>query len=158
MSTQRFAASAVSFLVSIYILATSSNAKASANICEFSIEANDAMAFNTKVVEVSKNYKEFTAKLKHVGKISKNIRGHNLLIVKASDLQAVLYGGAKAGIAENYIKTKDERVIMATKFIGDGESTAAKFNLSKLSPKESYTYFRSFSGHAFVMKGTVKLV
>jgi len=159
MTTQRlFIASVILFFIAVFILSTTPAAEAATNGCEITVEANDAMAFNTKSIEVSRSCKEFTINLKHVGKIAKNVMGHNLVIAKASDLQAVLDDGAKAGIAGDYIKAKDERVIMATKVIGGGESAIAKFNVSKLNAADSYTFFCSFPGHVFGMKGSVKLV
>jgi azurin len=66
--------------------------------------------------------------------------------------------GSKVGAAGDYVKTKDARVIAAIKIIGGGESATAKFNVSKLSTTESYIFFCSFLGHAFMMKGVVNLI
>lgn len=151
-----FGTSIVLFLLALYMLATAPNAYAAAS-CEVTIEANDNMAFNTKSIDVSKSCKEFTVNLKHVGKLAKSIMGHNLVITKASDQQAVLEDGSKAGATSDFVKAKDERVIAATKIIGNGETTTTKFSVSKLDAKESYVFFCSFPGHVFMMKGTVKL-
>lgn len=66
--------------------------------------------------------------------------GHNLVISKASDQQAVVDDGVKAGVGSDYVKAKDERVLMATKIIDGGEVASAKFKVSKLNPAESYTF------------------
>ncbi|MDI1363232.1 azurin [Methylotenera sp.] len=159
MTTQRlFIASVILFFIAVFILSTTPAAQAATTSCEITVEANDAMAFNTKSIEVSKSCKEFTVNLKHVGKIAKNVMGHNLVIAKVSDQQAVLDDGIQSGAAGDYVKAKDARVIMATKVIGGGETSTAKFNVSKLNSTDSYTFFCSFPGHAFMMKGAVKLV
>ena len=159
MTTQKLlAGSIILCLVSIVILATTTATEAASSNCEVAIDANDAMAFSTKKIEVSKSCKEFTINLKHTGKLAKNSMGHNLVISKASDQQVVIDDGVKAGAASDYVKAKDERVVMATKIIGGGEAASAKFKVSKLNPAESYSFFCSFPGHAFMMKGTVNLI
>lgn len=144
-------------LFSTYILFATSEAVA-ANTCELTVESTDAMTFNTKNIDVAKTCKDFTITLKHTGKSDKKFMGHNLVITKESDQQGVLDFGSKAGALSNYVKAKDDRVIAFTSIIGGGESAVTKFSVSKLVATEKYVFFCSFPGHAFMMKGAVKLV
>lgn len=158
MTTQKiFSISMVLFTVSAGAIFAAPQAQAAA-ACEIAVDATDAMAFSTKTIDVSKTCKEFTINLKHVGKLPKNVMGHNLVISKASDEKAVLEDGSKAGLATEYVKAGDARVIAHTKIIGGGETASTKFAVSKLNAKDSYAFFCSFPGHAMMMKGVLKLV
>ena len=126
--------------------------------CSTEIEGNDAMQFNKKVIEVSKSCKEFTVKLKHAGKMPKTAMGHNWVLSKAADINAIGTDGIPAGIAANYIKAGDTRVIAHTKVIGGGETDSVTFPISALKDGETYAFFCSFPGHWSVMKGDLKLV
>lgn len=125
--------------------------------CETTVEGNDAMQFNTKEITVDKTCKEFTVKLVHTGKLPKNAMGHNVVISKASDRQAVATDGMAAGLDKQYVKPDDERVIAHTDIIGGGESTSVTFDPAKLKEGEGYEFFCSFPGHWAVMVGKVSL-
>lgn len=133
------------------------HAQAAAN-CDVTVEATDAMTFNTKEISVPKSCKSFTINLKHTGTMSKNIMGHNLVVSKQADEQGVLQDGSKAGVAKSFVKSQDPRVVAATNVIGGGESASASFNPTQLEPAGNYVFFCSFPGHAAVMKGTLKLI
>lgn len=133
------------------------HAQAAAN-CDVTVEATDAMTFNTKEISVPKSCKSFTINLKHTGTMSKNIMGHNLVVSKQADEQGVLQDGSKAGVAKSFVKPQDPRVVAATNVIGGGESASASFNPTQLEPSGNYVFFCSFPGHAAVMKGTLKLI
>ena len=126
--------------------------------CTVDAEATASMAFNLKEIVISKKCTEVTINLKNSGTRAKNIMGHNLVISKASDMQAVLMDGSAAGLDNNYVKVNDARVVVNTKVIGGGESASVKFNLSKVKVSDSYMFFCSFPGHAGVMKGNVKFM
>ncbi len=126
--------------------------------CDVQVEANDAMQFNLKTIEVSKSCKQFTVKLKHTGKLPKASMGHNWVLTKTADVQPVANDGMAAGVAAQYVKAGDARVIAATKVIGSGETDSVSFSPAKLKDGESYTFFCSFPGHWAVMKGTLTLV
>lgn len=125
--------------------------------CEATIESNDAMQFNVKEMTVDKECKEFTVNLKHVGQLPKNAMGHNWVLTKESDKQAVATEGMSAGLDNQYVKSDDPRVIAFTKIIGGGEATSVKFDTSKLAAGENYTFFCSFPGHSAIMTGGLKL-
>ncbi|MDR2154582.1 MAG: azurin [Burkholderiaceae bacterium] len=123
--------------------------------CDVEIEGNDAMKYNKSSIEVPQSCKEFTVKLKHVGKLAKAAMGHNWVLTAAADAAAVTKDGTAAGAAKNYVKDGDARVIAHTPLVGGGESTSVTFDTAKLKAGENYAYFCSFPGHAALMKGTL---
>ena len=123
--------------------------------CETEIEGNDAMKYNKASIEVPKTCKQFTVKLKHVGKLPKSAMGHNWVLAKTADMQAIAKDGVAAGLPNNYIKAGDARVIAHTKVVGGGESDSIKFDVSKLNAADAYSFFCSFPGHPAMMKGTL---
>ncbi|GGW84735.1 azurin [Alteromonas halophila] len=128
---------------------------AMANECETTIEANDAMQFNTSEMTIPSSCDEFTVTLKHTGKLPKAAMGHNWVMSTKGDMQGVVNDGVSAGLDNNYIKPNDDRVIAYTDVIGGGKQTSVSLDVSGLSADESYMFFCSFPGHSSVMKGTV---
>ena len=125
--------------------------------CDVEIEANDAMQFNKSSIAVPASCKQFTVKLKHVGKLPKAAMGHNWVLSKAADMQGVAADGMAAGVDKAYVKSGDARVIAHTKVIGGGEADAVAFDVAKLKAGEAYAWFCSFPGHSSLMKGTLAL-
>ena len=132
-------------------------APAMAADCAITVEGNDQMQFNVKNIEVPKSCKNYTVTLKHVGKMPKSAMGHNLVLTAAADATAAAADGMKAGAAADYVKADDTRVLAHSKVIGGGESTTVVIDTAKLKAGTDYTYFCSFPGHSFIMKGTLKL-
>lgn len=126
--------------------------------CDIEIEGNDAMQFSKSAIAVPASCKQFTVKLKHVGKLPKAAMGHNWVLSKAADAQGVAADGIGAGLDKAYVKPGDARVIAHSKVIGGGETDAVSFDVSKLKAGDSYAWFCSFPGHASLMKGTLALV
>lgn len=141
-------------LIAAALLAAAPIAQAAA--CSADLEGNDAMQFNLSNIDISKSCKEFTIRLKHVGKLPKAAMGHNVVIAKTADLAAVASDGLKAGIAADYVKAGDPRVIAHSKLVGGGESTSVTFPVAKLGAGP-YSFFCSFPGHWALMKGTITL-
>ena len=125
--------------------------------CDVSIEATASMAYSTKEITVNKTCKEVNLTLKNTGTMPKAVMGHNLVISKKADMQAVLADGNTAGLAKNFVKDNDDRVIAHTAVIGGGESATIKFKTDKLNTKDAFAFFCSFPGHAAVMNGVVKV-
>lgn len=125
--------------------------------CSATVEANDAMQFNTKSIEVPRTCKQFTVALKHTGKLPKAAMGHDWVLSRAGDEAGIDADGAKAGIENDYLRPGDSRVIAHTKIIGGGETTSTTFKVSALKAGEAYAFFCSFPGHAALMKGTLTL-
>lgn len=128
-----------------------------ADTCTTTLEANDAMQFSQKAIEVPKTCKQFTVTLKHTGKLPRTAMGHNWVLTRAADEQAVDADGIKAGLDHDYLRPDDHRVIAHTKIIGGGESATATFKVSALRAGEDYAFFCSFPGHAALMKGSLSL-
>jgi azurin len=82
--------------------------------------------------------------------------GHNWTLAKTADVTGVANDGLSAGLAADYIKAGDARVIAHTKIVGGGQSASVTFPTSKLKAGESYTYICTFPGHSALMKGTLK--
>jgi azurin len=143
----------LSFGAAALLIAASSSSFAAD--CKTTVEGNDAMQFNTKAITVDKSCKQFEVTLKHAGKLPKAAMGHNWVLTKAADLQPVATDGIAAGLAANYIKAGDARVIAHTKVVGGGESDSVTFDVSKLAAGQDYAFFCSFPGHSSVMKGTL---
>lgn len=143
-------------LIAIAVLGLGA-APALAAECKATVESTDAMQFTTKALTVPASCKQFTITLKHTGKLPRNVMGHNLVLGKTADLNAINADGMKAGLASQYVKPGDPRVIAASKVIGGGETTTVTIPVGKLKAGESYTYFCSFPGHAALMKGTLKV-
>ena len=126
--------------------------------CTIDIEGNDAMQFNVKEIEVSKSCDEVTINMKHVGNLPKAAMGHNVVVSKAADAQAIATGAAAAGPAKDYLDVEDARIVAYSEMIGGGETTSATFKPADLADGEEYTFFCTFPGHFAIMKGSVKLV
>ncbi|WP_238382754.1 azurin [Cognatilysobacter segetis] len=143
-------------LLALLGLAAYGNTAAAAT-CSTTVEANDAMQFNTKAIAVPASCKQFAVTLKHSGQLPAAVMGHNLVVSKAADAAAVGTDGMKAGAAANYVKAGDARVVAASKLIGGGQSTVMNIPVGKLKAGESYAFFCSFPGHSSMMRGTLLL-
>ena len=144
---------AVAALIGINALV--SPAHAADKVCKLEITGNDLMQFDKKEMKVAKDCGSVEVTLKHIGKLPAASMGHNWTLVKTADAAAVANDGLSAGLAANYIKEGDPRVIAHTKVVGGGESTSVTFPMSKLKAGESYTYICTFPGHSALMKGTL---
>uniref|UniRef100_UPI00258F14B2 azurin n=1 Tax=uncultured Pseudomonas sp. TaxID=114707 RepID=UPI00258F14B2 len=138
-------------------LLTLASASVFAAECSVTVDSTYQMSFNTKDIVVDKSCKEFTVTLTHSGNLPKNVMGHNVVISKEADMQALATDGLSAGIEKSYLKDGDERVIAHTKIIGAGETDKLTFDVSKLAADQKYGFFCSFPGHISMMKGTVTL-
>ena len=125
--------------------------------CAVTVDSTDQMSYNTKEIVIDKSCKTFTVNLTHSGNLPKNVMGHNWVLSKKADMQAVSTDGIAAGLDKNYLKDGDERVIAHTKVIGAGEKDSVTFDVSKLNPAETYEFFCTFPGHNSMMKGSVVL-
>ncbi|HFC8464870.1 TPA: azurin [Neisseria subflava] len=124
--------------------------------CVTTVEANDAMQFNTKEIQVSKACKEFTITLKHTGTQPKTSMGHNIVIGKTEDMDGIFKDGVGAADTD-YVKPDDARVVAHTKLIGGGEEASLTLDPAKLADGE-YKFACTFPGHGALMNGKVTLV
>ena len=147
----------LAILGSLAIAGALVSAPAAAAECKATVESTDAMQFTTKALTVPAACKQFTVTLKHAGKLPKTVMGHNFVLGKTADINGINTDGMKAGVAQNFVKPGDARVIASSKVIGGGESTTITIPVGKLKAGESYAYICSFPGHASIMRGTLVL-
>lgn len=126
--------------------------------CSVDIEASDRIAFNADVIEVSRSCREFTVNLHHVGRLEHTRMGHNWVLVRAREQQAVANAGLFGGLGHSFVRPGDARVIASTRLLGGGESDSVTFPVSLLEDGEQYQFFCSFPGHAPLMRGSLRLV
>lgn len=130
---------------------------AAAQECATTITGNDAMQFDLKNITVDTSCKAFTVTLKHVGKLPVSAMGHNWVLTREQDMQAVANEGMAAGLDNDYVKPNDARVIAHTDMIGGGQESSVTLDVSRLAAGEKYTFFCSFPGHWAIMKGSLTL-
>lgn len=140
----------------VSLLFAASGAFGADKVCKLEIAGTDQMSFDKKELVVAPDCTQVELTLKHTGKMPAQQMGHNWVLVKASDVAGVANEGMTAGLANDYIKKGETRVIAHTKVIGGGQSTSVTFPTSALKKGEAYTYFCSFPGHFAVMKGVLK--
>lgn len=134
------------------LLAMSSSAFA--DNCQLDMQVQDAMAFDKASLEISlAQCDKVTVNLKHTGKMPKTAMGHNWVLTTTADQMAAAADGISAGVDNNYVKVGDTRVIAFTPLIGGGESTSVTFDTKVLKAGDDYTFYCSFPGHSFIMKG-----
>ncbi|HET8554852.1 MAG TPA: azurin [Rhodanobacteraceae bacterium] len=125
--------------------------------CSTEIEATDAMQYSVGSIVVPASCTNFKITLKHTGNLPVASMGHDLVITKESDMQAVDQESAAAGLKNGYIKADDSRIIAHTKLIGGGETTTVSFPVSKIKSGGPYVFFCSFPGHSALMHGPISV-
>jgi azurin len=126
---------------------------ASADVCKLIVGVTDQMRFEQQTLQVDGQCTEVEVTLHNSGKLPANIMGHDWVLTKTADVALVANAGMGAGLANNYQKPGDKRIIAATAIVGGGESTTVRFSTVQLEPGTSYTYFCSAPGHLSSMKG-----
>ena len=123
--------------------------------CSFDVEVGDYLSFSTSDMAVEKSCESITVNLKHSGKLPANIMGHNWVLSADADVQALATEGMSAGLVSNYVPPGDARVLAVTSVIGGGESTSVTFSTAGLASGDAYTFFCSFPGHSYSMRGAL---
>jgi len=126
---------------------------ASADVCKLVISATDQMRFEQQTLQVDAQCTEVEVTLRNSGKLPANIMGHDWVLTKTSDVASVANAGMGAGLANNYQKPGDKRIVAATPIIGGGETSTVRFSTAQLDAGASYSYFCSAPGHFSIMKG-----
>jgi azurin len=122
--------------------------------CNVTIEGNDMMQFNLREITVPVECEEVEVLLRHSGKMSAKVMGHDWVLARDSDMSAIVNAGLAAGAKRGYLPENDKRIIAATKQVGGGEVAAVKFNTSLLQPGVRYAFFCTSPGHSTAMRGT----
>ena len=124
--------------------------------CSVNLTGNDAMQLSSKQIVVPKTCSDFTIHYKNIGKLPKASMGHNVVVSKLSDMSGVLRDGMKAGLAQDYVKAGDSRVVAKTRLLGGGESASLTFKVARLQDG-AYGFVCTFPGHGAMMRGTIVL-
>ncbi|MDC1226021.1 azurin [Algibacter sp.] len=128
---------------------TTTSKKVESNPNDVVITSNDAMQFNKKEIKV-KAGEPVKITLKHIGKMDKNVMGHNFVLLKQG-VSLVVFANKAASFATNqYIPKATEDVIAYTKIIGGGETAVIEFDAPAAG---EYEFLCSFPGHSGMMKG-----
>lgn len=141
-------------LIAFGLLGLTSHAMAS---CELTIDSNDAMQYDRKEMTAGADCSEITVTLNHTGTLAANVMGHNWVLVRTDDMQAMLNDAWAAGLEQQYLPADDARVLAATDLIGGGGSTSVSFDRSLIKDGESYSFVCTFPGHFAVMQGRFTL-
>ena len=126
--------------------------------CSFDVEVGDYLKFSTPDMEVEKSCESITVNLKHSGKLPANIMGHNWVLSADADVLTLATEGMSAGLVSNYVTPGDARVLAASSVIGGGESTSVTFSTAGLTSGGAYTFFCSFPGHSYSMRGALTVI
>lgn len=137
-------------LFAVILVAGATTARA--ETCDLEIAGNDMMKYDKTELKVPATCTEVKLTLKHSGKLPANVMGHNWVLTKTADAEAVDKAGATQKDSD-YVAAGDPKVIAHTKVVGGGESTSVTFPVSKLEKGGDYTFFCSFPGHYALMKG-----
>ena len=112
------------------------------------INSNDLMKFDKNELRVFEGQK-ITLTLNHTGKMSKEIMGHNFVLLKKETNLNDFAQRAMLARENEYIPDGDETIVY-TKLIGGGESDTITFTAPE---RGSYVYICTFPGHYGLMRG-----
>ena len=119
---------------------------------EFNLTGNDQMKFNLNTMVV-KEGDLVIVNFENIGKMAKDVMGHNFILLK-SGVDLVSFAAKAIAAKENEYIPQDEldNIIVYSKLLGPGEQTVIEF----VAPaKGSYKYICSFPGHYSTMQGTL---
>ena len=134
--------------------APQASAPGAAPNCALTIDALDTMRYSTNELTISRSCTSATLTLRHVGRLPKNVMGHNWVLLPTSDLQAVTSASLQAGPSNDYFADPQSKVIAHTALIGGGETAPTiTFDASQLTAGGDYSYVCTFPGHNVLMKG-----
>lgn len=136
-----------------FLLAMSASGFVHAGNCSIELRTGDAIKYDQRSITVSSACPTITVKLTHTGKLPVQTMGHNVVISAADAVQGIAQDGMKAGLAGNYVKSGDTRVIAATRMIGGGESATTHFPGKALKAGGAYRFFCTAPGHLALMTG-----
>lgn len=148
----------ITFLILAGLLASCFALPSQAAECAVTIEANDAMKYNTDSIKIPSSCDQFEVTLKHVGKLDAQVMGHNVVISRTSDITALAQAAMQAGAAQQYVPADDSRILAHSELIGGGQSTTFTIPVASLPTSDDLSFFCSFPGHYALMQGKVVLV
>jgi len=148
----RFFTYSTLFVISMFLSSVTSAA------CSFDVEVGDYLKFSTSSMTAEKSCETISINMKHTGKLPAKIMGHNWVLTKTADVQAVAMEGMRAGLVAKYVPPGDSRVIAVSDVIGGGESTTLVVSTASLTAGDDYTFFCSFPGHSYSMRGKFQVI
>ncbi|MEZ4992871.1 MAG: azurin [Saprospiraceae bacterium] len=113
------------------------------------LTGNDQMQYDKKEIKVKAGQK-VTLTLTHIGKMSKDVMGHNFVLLKPGTDMAAFAQQAMAAKDNDYIPEDSSSIIVHTKVLGGGESDTITFDAPAPG---TYDYICSFPGHYALMQG-----
>lgn len=130
--------------------APATNETVDETVATVNITGNDQMKFNTDEIRVKAGQK-VVLNLKHVGKMAKNVMGHNwALLVKDADMAAIGQAAAEAADTDYIPAAMKDKFIVHTKMLGGGESDTIEFQAPEPG---TYIFMCTFPGHYALMQG-----
>ena len=133
-------------------------APASAPVCEAHVQGQPGKKFDLTELRVSKRCVQFTVHLLHTGKKPWQEAGHDWVLTRSKDTEAVIREGQRSGPERAWLSRGDARVLAATQMLSGGEHASVSFPVERLSQGEDYTYFCSFPTHAEPMRGKLVVI
>lgn len=125
--------------------------------CDFKITGSDQLKYDLKEIRVPKDCSDIKITVATSGKMPANAMGHNFVLTKTSDWNAVAAAEGKAMPPSPQYVPKDKRIIAATSFVGgagsDPKEASVTIKRRDLKDSESYHFFCSFPGHFATMNG-----
>ena len=127
--------------------------------CQVKVTGSDAMQYDVKKIEISKNCDKFTIELVHGGQLPAAAMGHNVVIVETAKMMGIATTMIKMenGIDNGFLPESSD-ILFKSKMIGGGESTTLEIDPAKLTSGTAYTFFCSFPGHWAIMKGELTVL
>ncbi|WP_242202772.1 azurin [Aestuariivivens insulae] len=120
------------------------------DVANIVISGDDLMKFDKSEIKV-KAGKKVKLTLRHVGKLDKNVMGHNFVLLKKGvDLTAFAIKSATAKDTDYIPSGEEGNIIAHTKLVGGGETTSIEFDAPEPG---TYEFLCSFPGHYAMMKG-----
>ncbi|GAA4965258.1 azurin [Algibacter aquimarinus] len=113
------------------------------------ITGNDGMQFNKTEIKVEAG-KKIKITLRHIGKMDKNVMGHNFVLLKQGVNLMAFSNQAATASKNDYIPEGTQDVIAHTKMLGGGETAVIEFDAPAVG---TYEFLCSFPGHSGLMKG-----
>lgn len=120
------------------------------NLAEFNLTGNDKMQFNLNTI-VANEGDQIKIHFRNIGKMPKNVLGHNFVLLKEGVDIADFAAKALKAKENDYIPASEKsNIIISSKMLGPGESEIISF---KAPVKGKYKYICSFPGHYITMQG-----
>lgn len=114
------------------------------------LTSTDTMTFGSKEIRV-KAGQTVKLSLHHTGKLSRDVMGHNFILLAAGTDKGAFVAAAAKAQATGYIPEEMKASVLAhTRVLGGGESDEIEF---KAPAAGAYDFLCSFPGHASLMHG-----